>query len=476
MKEKPFIYLKDNVDKLDMDDELKPLFIECMDLIEDYFEKHDLLDCYDFKTFFDKYLINDSDEKIKFIVRERNNDTYGGFHSYYMKNEYYLKMNRDELNPHKFCHEFIHLLVHKVPGLSDEKDDKNIGETFLDEGATERLARDITNYVLPYNCNTYNENVEFSKFLEAVEGEKEFYKLLFSGKSLSNHFFNKDKTSCLYLKILPMLKNFEGVEYFYSINKNLNKDNTENLYREFEIYLIDYILVNTDFKVNNINDLINIAKKIGNRPLEGNPTAWLYYKLSEKFIDDLGEKNPNSNGYSDLTKLDIKEMLVPILKSYDTIYLYGPSNYARVVLENDLDDETQTVYIDEKFEPIKSNYDAHSCYIGISMNENSNDDNRKRYYTKNFKKSDIDFEKEKKSDIRIINSTFKRFFEYNIEYSNIIINQLLNDYCNTKLELINNENMNEILKRLEQKIDPILYQVISEKISEFVDNKNITKE
>ena len=196
--DKPFIYLIDNLDKVDIDERLIPIFKEMLMLVEEYFEKNDLLDTMDFISFFDKYYINDSEDKIKLIVKKR---TETDWHSCYDAENHQIRMNDDELFVHHLCHEFIHSLAHKMFDETKKDYDRISSEVFLNEGATENLARKISGD-LPKNSDRYNDNVAFSEFLENLYGKKEFYKLFFSGEPLIDKIFKDDSTAKDYLIVL----------------------------------------------------------------------------------------------------------------------------------------------------------------------------------------------------------------------------------------------------------------------------------
>ena len=452
MKDKPFLYLKENIGKLNIDLRLVPVLSELLDLMQEYFEEHGLLDCLNFKEVFDKYFINDSENKIKFVV---NDDPNNPIRNCYLQEQKSIVLSADSLDTHSLCHEFIHALVWK--GLEDSKEKKEVhaSESFLDEGLTEYLARKITKYKPPKGISTYNENVEFGEFLEKLCGEKELFTILFSGKSLVKTFIGDDKNAILYLQILRSLKEYNSSQKFYQLNPSLNPKNNENYFKELEIYLIEVVLNNHSYKCETIEDLIKYAKIISSRPLEcSGDIDYLYDEIIKIYLSHL-----SLDSYD---RMIMATNLRNVLYHYDRIYTYGPNDYAFITLKAEDGDEIQ-VCIGKDYEPRKANLDVVHGTFNYVAHENSNSEPRKVYRAP-AKQDDIDFDEDRKNSERAIRISLMGIFSIN-GINEPLIDELLLKYCNTSISSLNEDNIDYILGELKKSIDPILYSVVQRKLT-----------
>jgi len=463
MNDKPFLYLLDNIDKVDIDENLIPLFKELLIKFQMYFEEHDLLDCRDYVYLFDKYLINDSENKIKIRIIDDGDTAYN-----YDKKE--IVVNKEMISFHRFCHEFIHFLVWTT--RSDSKDKYNFErvETFLDEGATEKLARAISGYIPNQNISTYNDNVDFVKFLEKLYGEHDFHKLFLSSNSLAGSIFSNNGDIHNYLIILSLLKNRQYELLFYENNPNLNIDNNDNFFKELEKYLIKDILDNRDFKCNSIHDLIEITELLSERPVECKDLMDVFYiRLKNRLLAPL----------SFIDQLKFGEIITDILEAYSTLYMFNGGKYVDVKLNNisnpDNTDDYIMVKIDEEGNPIKNDLDVFKAgtkkQIKLIAYENSNLSSRECYKSDLIEINTLDFNTNKNELLNRINTLYDELFTYDENLSRLIVEQLIMEFYNTNLDTFINSSLE--IEYLEDKLEPLLYYKVNEYINGLKNNKKI---
>ena len=101
----------DTIKRIDIDEELKPIFKDIIIKIRNYFIKNDLISTKDYDDFFEKFLL-DRKLKIRFSKENELINYTGGI---YIKDKNVILMEpniqRNKVFAHTLCHEFLHFLV-----------------------------------------------------------------------------------------------------------------------------------------------------------------------------------------------------------------------------------------------------------------------------------------------------------------------------------------------------------------------------
>ena len=185
MEDKSFVNLlsEENLSKIDIDPRLIDCFKRVMNKLQDYFNANGYTSQRDYKSFFDEYLLKDTDLKLRIVVSdEPSKINAAGFYGSWQGtrgihiDEKYLNLEENVLDS-IFCHEFIHFLV--MRGLEDSEDYgieiKNGG--FINEALTEML----TQQIYP-NSNAYQPQVAMLKFANLLTGNVNNYSFFLRGK------------------------------------------------------------------------------------------------------------------------------------------------------------------------------------------------------------------------------------------------------------------------------------------------------
>lgn len=474
MKDKPFIYLLNNMDKLDIDEAMVPVFKELLEKMEIYFEENNLINSIDYVDFFDKYLIADSQDKIKFRLKI-NEDIYNSSPSCYDPKIKTLTVNDYELDMHKLCHEFIHLLVWRT--IDDNSKEKALiqnSETFFDEGATENLARNITGFKPREDQNIYNENIDFVNFLESMFTKEEFNKYFLSGKSLFKKYFGEELKN--YPIYLSYLKNPSLTDYLYEHNPQLNPKNQENLFLEIERGMENYILENYKYKCNTIQDLIDNVKMCSKRPLIDKYD--IYHNISSLYLRMINKTIENINCSEPFTlKMDIDKILKKIMESYDELYINDNEDFAKIILKGKDERDEYELFVNQKCQVIKSDLYAHPAgtptFRRFIVYENSNEEERNKYECDLMEISKIDYSIRRKELNNAIDMLFDELFSISDIVTNNIINSILKEYFNENLESINSEKLVGIKQQLQNVLDEHLYLKIEYYLDNYIVNKQI---
>ena len=142
---------EENIDKINIDKSLIESFKLAMIKIQEYFNKKNYFNGTKYVEFFNEFLLKNSERKLKIIV---SNQLKEGVAGSYSSNSCSLEVNKDYINSntnvlaHIICHEFIHFITHHKNDILFG--DKWAGETFVDEGFTEQLAREIIPVEIEY--------------------------------------------------------------------------------------------------------------------------------------------------------------------------------------------------------------------------------------------------------------------------------------------------------------------------------------
>lgn len=153
----------ENMARINIDEELRPLFEDMIIKIRDYFVQNDLMSVKDFEDFFEKHLLDG-----KLIIRLGNeNELPFGAGAMYTKGEDKgeIVISEKSRKSHDLCHEFIHFLT---MADSDGFGKRPSMYSFINEGYTELLASEIDK-ICP---QAYFQNVKMVKFLNLFSKTK----------------------------------------------------------------------------------------------------------------------------------------------------------------------------------------------------------------------------------------------------------------------------------------------------------------
>ena len=150
----------DTMKRIDIDEELKPIFKDVIIKIRNYFIKNDLISTKDYDDFFEKFLL-DKKLKIRFGKENELPNHSGGI---YIKDENAILMEPNTQKNKVFaldlCHEFLHFLVMADSNKLNWSPSQIL---FINEGYTEYLASQIYD-MCP---QSYIKNVNMIKFLNS---------------------------------------------------------------------------------------------------------------------------------------------------------------------------------------------------------------------------------------------------------------------------------------------------------------------
>ncbi len=273
IEEDPFSkLLKDeNIQRINIDKELIPIFKDSIRKIRDYFIKNDFMSVKNYDEFFEKYLLDG-----KLTIRLSNKDEFNnkGTGGEYKKQQNEIVIDTKSINVGALCHEFIHFLV-----MADSKklDWSPSQISFINEGFTELLTSEINNSY----PQCYFKNVSMVRFLNLLT------------KNLSIKAFLRDEFT------------IEDIYMWSSINSlssNLDIESYRIIQRTFIEKLIDKNNIKT------IEDYIQVINLLKQRPSFDK-------EYMEAFLADLNTEFLKNMG------LPVNEETLKLLNQYcDTSY------------------------------------------------------------------------------------------------------------------------------------------------------------
>ena len=278
-KQKPFLYVIENIDKVNIDNTLKPTFIEVLKLLQNYFEKNDLLDVKDYGAFFDEFLIGEGKSAIQFVPssatkRHNNyNQETKNIEIIDWSNEFDTEYKTNNASIHTMLHEFVHFLVHRQP--INEKITTDPKLMFLDEGFTENLTEAVTDLSFSIIGTGYKDNVDSVDLIKSVIGQKEAYKVFLQGYDLNDKILNNNNE---YIMDLTYLHIFDNRPEF--INTPLSNSEKHNLICQYRVKAQRDLINSFPIKqCENIDEFIKIVQSLSQRQL-----------LDKEFMDDYYNK------------------------------------------------------------------------------------------------------------------------------------------------------------------------------------------
>ncbi len=165
-KDSSFIDLTKKLNSINIDDRLKPAFIEAMKRFQKYFNEKGYTSERNFNAFFEEYIFNaDPSKNLKMIVSDEPVKTGAmGFYRF-GKEEIHVDeqfLEKPEIVTHIVIHEFIHFLTMHEQAKGDRIPD------FMNEGITEKLAREVSGLK---EVGSYEPQVQMMDFLNKLRGE-----------------------------------------------------------------------------------------------------------------------------------------------------------------------------------------------------------------------------------------------------------------------------------------------------------------
>ena len=333
----PFLYVIENIDKVNIDEILKPTLIETLNLLENYFEKNDLLDARDYGKFFDDYLLGEGKTSIHFVPSspDKRHDNYNRNTKNIEIIDWKKEMGMEyKMDIHTFLHEFIHFLVHR-----DSKEFKS--DTLFDEGFAEKLTQDIMG---SSRDDTYKDNINIVEFISLMEGKKDVYTKFLQGYDLSKEFLNNNKVYMNDFWALHVFKNMPE-----KIEPKLSDDVLRSTIDEYRIKTQRDLINSFQIKeCKNVQDFLNIAKVLSQRP-------YLDTEFMEEYYDKY--KLKLLENYKETTELSPEEQqevlnnldkIVQLVESYDR---YDCEEMCRLNIGNE--DNPFEICVDKKGQILK---------------------------------------------------------------------------------------------------------------------------
>ena len=165
-RDSSFTDLIQKINKMNIDDRLKPAFRDAMNKFQKYFNEKGYTSERDFNAFFEEHIFNeDPDKNLKLIVSdEPSKNNAMGFYRWW-KEEIHVDekfLENRELTTHILIHEFIHFLTRAEQAKGD------IIPNFMNEGITEKLAREVSGMK---EIGSYEPQVRMMDFLNKLRGE-----------------------------------------------------------------------------------------------------------------------------------------------------------------------------------------------------------------------------------------------------------------------------------------------------------------
>ena len=166
----------ENLNKLNMDEAIRPIFASVLEKMQDYFDKKGLMNANNYAMLFEKHLLTDSPEKWCFKVGTINSDGLTNV------TEKVITISDKKMEENHYlleqivCHEFIHFLVMADLPFIEQKDGSFIqdpsryvmphfkGGSFINEGYTQLL----TNQIIPIASPFYVALVSMVEFMNYI--------------------------------------------------------------------------------------------------------------------------------------------------------------------------------------------------------------------------------------------------------------------------------------------------------------------
>ena len=254
----PFLELisDENIKKLKIENDLIDEFKSIIKKIDKFFKENNLMDVKDWRSFFNKYLLTNSDEQVSIGFKEYTNNSWGGC---YNKNDKMISVRKE--NKNTLCHEFIHFLVmHDSNSLNRKVSDSR----FFNEGMTEFLT----------GCITGNGNN--SLYIHEYE-IAEFYCAMTKRNNPILHFL-KDEYAFDDNLYGPLNLERDTLRF----DKEENYDNLLQIQRTILCYGLE------SFNINSFDDFVEIVSAVNKRPKGDNQYIdGIFEKIVDKYLTTL---------------------------------------------------------------------------------------------------------------------------------------------------------------------------------------------
>lgn len=260
-RDKAFIDLTkpEILNKINIDKELEPYFINVLNKFQKFFEENGLMSATNFALLFEEYLLSNNDKKysIKFDDIEKYADA-GYFAGLYVPRDKVIIINKtifselagvdDEAIESILAHEFIHFLSMTTSPWIETKNGEFVQikdffqEPFIRGGfVAEGFTQLITEMMYPYNVTYYPFTSMMSMYLNLYDGQNDlhnFFRGRFPGKKFhSNHLQN-------------FVESAEKIYYMNYADKNSWQEQIEHpYYQEAFTYLIEGFKEQVDLEI-----------------------------------------------------------------------------------------------------------------------------------------------------------------------------------------------------------------------------------
>ena len=260
-------------------------FINVMERMQIYFNKHHFTHNFDYRTFFNETIIEGKVRgKLKILIGDTLNSDIGG---QYFEDTRTILINMNDMNQlqieQALCHEFIHFLaeeVHRRKIYQSRGNYESYKSGFLNEALTEMLALEI---YPEFKFNpAYEANVVMMNFVNELCGTINHYQSFLLGK--------------MDVKVISLWKKTrEIMMHENNFYEHLNRFHEQNLHTIQDAYKsIDYLEAQRSIicacleKVKDFNEYIELVKRISNMPIiDFEFTNNILLKKEKELVDKL---------------------------------------------------------------------------------------------------------------------------------------------------------------------------------------------
>ncbi len=298
----PFLDLlkPENLSKINIDEELIPIFKVVINKINDYFSKNGLLDMKNWKIILEDYLLENNRDKHAIVSEDIDNSKAKSTHCRAGYYDWHLKrivVDSKHINDQAIyrilCHEFLHFLVTNSRSIDLQVNDIKV----LDEGLTELLTTEI----MGVEKRVYLKEISMAELYCSLKGVSKPSLELFSGDKI----FENEKAS---------------VNLMHASDSYISSGTELNRVQEFIINnLLDY------HKIDSFDKLLDIVQILSKRPVyDYNYMVECYKKMVDAYLENTGM----------VVTPFLKQRLIDLCKISDKAFLYGKEEVADFVFDD----------------------------------------------------------------------------------------------------------------------------------------------
>ena len=312
MEDISFIKLLDqnSLSKIDIDSRLIPSFKRVINKMQAYFNANGYTAQRDYWSFFNQYLLSDSESKLKILANDIPS-TIGAIgvyrhtkedrHMIFIDNDCFQKT--DEYLDATLCHEFIHFLVMRGIFKLDNVDPQIKNGGFINEALTEML----TQQMYP-SSNSYKPQVRMMQFANLLANKVNNY-----SQFLQGHIDSRGYGASSW-------NNFVALVSEYQRKKTNTPFNFEEAIKDESYIRAQRYIIEANISPHLIKSFDEYQKWIlilRQRPVPDN--EWienLIKQIGQNLISSLGIKDENVKSFL-LTQLKLYRDSFPALEKYD---------------------------------------------------------------------------------------------------------------------------------------------------------------